>query len=214
MTGAKQMSTGEELQAIAVYQKTRDGSLAESVLKSRASWVQSIIANIPMPSFADMDTVFSDVMLAVYESLSNYDESKAALSTYLWRVIYNSALTSAKEQDTNAEQFTPELIVDEAVDYSECIENARKVILNTPPEMLNERSRKVAHMMLKGYSVQEIASTLDVTKSVAGEIITSIRRYIAWCMVKQNLSAEPVISDSDLMDLAEEHERANVTKWR
>jgi predicted transcriptional regulator len=80
--------------------------------------------------------------------------------------------------------------------------------------MLNERSRKVAHMMLKGYSVQEIASTLDVTKSVAGEIITSIRRYIAWCMVKQNLSAEPVISDSDLMDLAEEHERANVTKWR
>jgi hypothetical protein len=33
-------------------------------------------------------------------------------------------------------------------------------------------------------------------------------------MVKQNLSAEPVISDSDLMDLAEEHERANVTKWR
>lgn len=214
MTGERRLTTGEELELLAIYQKSGDSSVIEPILKSRATWVQSVISNIPTPGFADMDTVFSDVMLAIYESFRKYDDSKASLSTYLWRVIYNSTLTSVKEQDPQAEQFTPDLIMEEDIDYSECIENARHVLLNAPQDMLNERARKVAHMMLKGYGIPEIASNIGVTKSVATEIVTSLRQYIAWCMVNQRLSAEPLISDAELMELAEKHERATVMSWR
>jgi DNA-directed RNA polymerase specialized sigma24 family protein len=213
-SGAKRLTTAEELDLIAIYQKSGDNTVIEPVLKSRSAWVQSVISNIPSPGFADMDTVFSDAMLAVFESFARYDSTKAALSTYLWRVVYNSTLTSIKEQDPQAEQFTPELTLDEDIDYSECIENARHVILNAPHDMLNERARKVAHMMLKGYGIPEIASSIGVTKAVASEVVTGLRQYIAWCMVSQRLSAEPLISDEELMQLAERHERATLMSWK
>jgi RNA polymerase sigma factor (sigma-70 family) len=214
-TGAsRRLTTGEEIQSIAIYQETRDSSVAEEVLKSRALWAQSIIANMPMPGYADLDTVFSDVMLAIYESLSNYNPDKASLSTYLWRVIYNSALTSVKEQDPQADQFLPDMIADELPDYSDAIANARRIILNIPHDTMNERARKVAHMMLKGYMTPEIASTLHVTRSVADEIIKSIRRYIAWCMVNQGLSAEPIISDKEIMELASEYASTSLSVWK
>jgi len=213
-TGTQKLGTQEELRLIAIYQESGDPMVAEQILKSRGGWVQSVISNLPLPGFVDMDSAFSDVMIAVYEALTTFDPAKASFGAYLWRVVYNAALTSVKEQDPQAEQFTPDLVLDEAIDYSECIENARFVILNAPHDMLNERARKVAHMMLKGYGTQEIASSLSITKSLADEIIAGMRRYIAWCMVNQNLSAEPLISDMELMELAEAYERSTVTCWR
>lgn len=213
-TGARKLNAQEELALIAIYQESNDSMVAEQILKSRGGWVQSVLSNLPLPGYVDMDSAFSDVMIAVYEALSTFDSSRAAFSTYLWRVVYNAALTSAKEQDPQAEQFTPDFVLDEAIDYSECIENAKTVILNAPHDMLNERARKVAHMMLKGYGTQEIASNLSITKPLADEIIAGMRKYIAWCMVSQGLSAEPLIQDAELMELAESYERSTVTCWK
>lgn len=210
----KKLSKAEELERIAIYQESGDPSVAEEVLKSRASWAQSIISNIPMPGYADVDTVFTDVMLAIYESLSNYNPDKSVLNTYLWRVIYNSTLTSIKEQDPQADQFLPDTIAGDTADYSEAIANARTIILNIPHDTMNEKARKVAHMMLKGYGTQEIASTIHVTRSVADEIIAGIRRYIAWCMFNQGLSAEPVIRDQEIMELASQYERETLSVWK
>lgn len=212
-TGSKQLSEQAELDAIVKFQKEGDQQAIESVLKSRAAWVQSILSNSQLPSWCDMDTLFSDVMLSVYTSLAGFDRDRSSASTYLRRVVMNGTATSLESQNPKAEQMEHEMIIDEVEDHSECIENVRSVIAEAPDEVMNERARKVAHYMLKGYDATRIGRIMVVNRNVAEELILSVRRYIAWMMVRRNLSASPVISDADLIKLAIEHEDANRSVW-
>lgn len=208
------ISQHQEKELIKEYQKTGDPTIAETLLKARAPWIQSVLSNFPTPGFSDMDAVFSDVMIAVWESLSNYQDGLSSVNTYLWRVIYNAQVSSVKEQKMDAEQCIPELVLDGQLDYTECLENVQRVILNAPQDMMNERARRVAHMMLKGYDIEMIANALPCTKTVAGEVVAALRKYIAWMMVSEGLTAEPLIRDEELYELAMEHERANVSCWK
>lgn len=69
-------------------------------------------------------------------------------------------------------------------------------------------------MLLKGYRIPEIAENLSMPKATAEEVVHSVRCFIAWMMVRDGLSATPIISDNELCDLAMEHERANESCWR
>jgi DNA-directed RNA polymerase specialized sigma24 family protein len=211
--GAKQLGTQDELDAIAKYQGEGCQDAIESVLKSRSVWVQSILSNASVPSWCDMDTLFSDVMINVYSSLNGFDRDRSSVSTYLRRVVMNATASSLEGQNPKAEQIDHELLIDHAEDFSDCVDNVRSVVADAPEEMMNERARKVAHYMLKGYDATRIGRALSVNRSVAEELILSVRRYIAWMMVKKNLSASPIISDSDLVSLAAEHEDANRSVW-
>lgn len=208
------LSQSEEKALILKYQETGDQTIAETLLKARAPWVQSVLSNFPTPGFSDMDSVFEDVMVAVWESLSNYQEGLSSVGTYLWRVIYNAQVSSVKEQKMDAEQCIPELVLDGQIDYTECLENVQRVILHAPQDMMNERARRVAHMVLRGYGIEEIANALPCSKTVAGEVVAALRKYIAWMMVSEGLTAEPLIRDEELYELAMEHEKANVSCWK
>ena len=211
--GAKQLTDQQELDAIAKFQQSGDERAIESVLKSRAAWVQSILSNTSLPTWCDMDTLFSDVMLNVYTSLAGFDRDRSSVPTYLRRVIMNGIASSLESQNPRAEQMEHELLVDSVEDHSECLANVRSVIADAPDEVMNERARKVAYYMLKGYDATRIGRIMVVNRNVAEELILSVRRYIAWMMVKKNLSASPIISDADLVKLAIEHEDANKSVW-
>lgn len=208
------LAAAQELELIRKFQCTGDPIVAEILLKARAPWVQSVLSNFPMPGFVDMDAVFSDAMFAVYEALTNYKEGLSSVGTYLWRAVYYSSIESRKEQKMEAEQCIPELVLDGEIDYSECLSNVRRVILNAPQEMMNERARRVAHMMLKGQGIEEIANALPCTKTVANEVVTALRKYIAWMMINDGMSADPIITDEELYELAMEHEKANFSVWK
>lgn len=214
LEGATVISQWTEKELIRQYQQTGDPTIAETLLKAKASWVQSVLSNIRLPSFADMDTVFADVMVAIYEALGTYQDGLSSVKTYLWWTIYNSAVQSVRDQKMEAEQFVPDLVLDGNIDYSECLENVQRVVRNAPPEMMNERARRVANMLLKGYTIEEIANALPCSKSVATEVVAALRNYIAWMMVSEGLSAEPLIKDEDLYESAMAHERANVSCWK
>ncbi len=212
--GAEVLSQWVEKDLIRQYQETGDPTIAETILKARHSWVQSVLSNFYIPPFADMDTVFGDVMVAVYEALRTYNPEHSSVKTYLWYTIYNASIQSVKDQTINAEQCIPDLVLDGNIDYTECLENVQRVVRSAPPEMMNERARRVAHMLLKGYTIEEISNALPCPKSVAVEVVEALRKYIAWMMVSEGLTAEPLIRDEDLYALAMEHEKANVSCWK
>lgn len=209
-----ELSAAQERELVAKYQETGDHDIVEQILCSRAKWVQNILNKHWIPNHADMDAVFSDVMVAIFSALGNYNAEKSSLNTYLYRVVLNATIDSVKEQDMCAEQCVPELVLDESVDLSECIENVQRVLATAPIDTMNERARKVAHMLLKGYRVPEIAENLSMPKAAADNVVHSVRCYIAWMMVRDGLSASPIISDTELCDLAMQHERANESCWR
>jgi DNA-directed RNA polymerase specialized sigma24 family protein len=208
------LTKAQETELIKKYQKTGKESIAETLLKARAPWVQSVLSNFDTPDFADMDNIFSDAMIRVYMALSNYQENVSSVSTYLWKVVNIAWIESVNEQRTQSETCEMDLVVDGKEDYSECLDNVRRVILNAPQEMMNERARRVAHMLLKGQSTEEIANAIPCTKAVADEVVSALRKYIAWMMVSEGLSADPVITDQELYDLAVEHEKSSFSCWK
>lgn len=212
-TDRVQLTKLEELQKVRLYQEKGDSQAAESVLKSRAPWVQSVLSNYNPPPEVDMDTVFSDVMSQVYVSLSTFDELKSSLTTYLYRVIRNTYYDSCQEQSLIGSGVAPDGVIDPVEDLSDLVDEVKRTMVREGKHEVNEVSIRVMHMLTKGYDRTRIASALGVPRPQADKVIGAVRAYIAFIIVDRGGSLEPVILDEDLYKLAMEHERQHRSDW-
>lgn len=115
----------------------------------------------------DPDTaedICADIFLKVYEKLDTYDETKAALSTWIFTIARNSVTDHFRTRRVNVE--LPEEMTEDFSVESEICNNETLETLASALEKLDERERDVIIMhYYAGRTLREIAETMRISYS-------------------------------------------------
>ena len=131
----------------------------------------------------DMDLaedICSDVFLKVYEKLDTYDETKAALSTWIFTITRNT-LTDYYRTRRVSEELPEDLAEDSSVE-SEICNNEMLEILASALEKLDERERDIIVMhYYAGKTLKEIAETMHISysyvKVLHNKALDTLKKY-------------------------------------
>lgn len=173
---------------------------------SRMSWLFYIVKSFGFPPWVNIDDVACDVAGDISIALRNYDKKKSSVSTYMYQIASVKSKVYAASQSQEMDIIIDANMVaeDETPDPSDLIEKIRHVFSEVE---LNEHSRLTLDRMLKGASAAEIGRQLGWKPSSVKKRMDSLRKEIAWRLIKAGSSASPWIPDCDLRDLARKHER-------
>ncbi|MCR5833939.1 MAG: sigma-70 family RNA polymerase sigma factor [Selenomonadaceae bacterium] len=123
-----------------------------------------------LKNVADADDVTSTVFLKMNENLERYDPSKAAFSTWLFRIATNGIIDHTRHADRNNETEWEEFFDPAAPSYEEpeakmmTGETNRELLLAL--DKLNERERRIIELKFWGdMDTRGIAETLDMTET-------------------------------------------------
>lgn len=135
------------------------------------------------------DEIVSKTFLKMYENLRKYDPTKAAFSTWLYRIAENE-LTSfwrtnkyrgehETEQDENFDAVAPEFEEPE----QKILQTERQKKIRSALEKLSERERKIIEMTYwLNYPPRKIAELLDLKPNTVSVILKrakeSLKKYL------------------------------------
>ena len=133
-----------------------------------------------MKSFADADDVTSVTFMKMTENLANYSPTKAAFSTWLFRIATNSLIdhtrrhskTEETEWDDSFESAAPENEEPESVIMKS--ETSRKLL--SALNKLNERERRIVE--LKFWGDLDSHSIADVLSMSEGNVRVTLHRAL------------------------------------
>ena len=123
-----------------------------------------------LKNYADADDVTSITFLKMNEHLDNYDPSKAAFSTWLFRIANNAIIDHTRHIDRNNETEWEEFLDPAAPEHDE--PERQMVTSETSRELLeaidklNERERRIVELRYWGeQDTKTIAEILSMTES-------------------------------------------------
>ena len=123
-----------------------------------------------LKNYADADDVTSITFLKMNEHLDNYDPSKAAFSTWLFRIANNAIIDHTRHIDRNNETEWEEFLDPAAPEHEE--PERQMVTSETSRELLeaidklNERERRIVELRYWGeQDTKTIAEILSMTES-------------------------------------------------
>lgn len=123
---------------------------------------------------SDTEDVVQEVLIKVYENISNYDSSKGAASTYFENIINNRITDSlrhaSRTSNLNVVNATPIVDEEDSEDRSLCVavktfDDYSSIELEGALKSLTEREKAIVSMKVEGYSLSEIASNFGVSTS-------------------------------------------------
>lgn len=134
-----------------------------------------------LKNFADADDVTSITFMKMNENLERYDPSRAAFSTWLFKIAMNSIVDHTRRRDkfeeTEWEDFfepaAPENLEPEVQTLTQ--ETNRELL--TALDKLNERERRIIE--LKFWSDLDTRSIADVLSMTEGNVRVILHRTIA-----------------------------------
>ena len=119
---------------------------------------------------ADADDVTSITFMKMNENLERYDSSKAAFSTWLFRIATNSLIDFARRRDKSEETEWEEFFDPAAPEYQE--PEAQTLAQESNNELLkalgklNDRERRIIELKFWGdLDTRSIAAVLSMTES-------------------------------------------------
>ena len=123
-----------------------------------------------LKNYADADDVTSITFLKMNEHLDNYDPSKAAFSTWLFRIANNAIIDHTRHIDRNNETEWEEFLDPAAPEHDE--PERQMVTSETSRELLeaidklNERERRIVELRYWGeQDTRTIAEILSMSES-------------------------------------------------
>ena len=118
---------------------------------------------------ADADDVTSITFMKMNENLERYDPTKAAFSTWLFRIATNSIIDHTRRRDKSQETEWEEFFDPAAPEYQEpetqtlTQENNRELL--TALDRLNDRERRIIELRFWGdLNTRSIADVLSMTE--------------------------------------------------
>ena len=119
---------------------------------------------------ADADDVTSTTFMKMNENLERYDSSKAAFSTWLFRIATNSLIDFARRRDKSEETEWEEFFDPAAPEYQEpeaqTLAQESNNELLTALGKLNDRERRIIELKFWGdLDTRSIAAVLSMTES-------------------------------------------------
>lgn len=134
----------------------------------------------------DVQDLFQDILLNVWKSRKSY-RREAKLSTWLYRIAINTALTWIRNANRKIEQVSMDQgLLKLRVPFSDANQQERSEWLQVAIKQLNKIDRATILLFLEGYSYDEIAKTLGISSSNVGVKLNRIRQKLT--NLAQNIS--------------------------
>ncbi|MBR4905182.1 MAG: sigma-70 family RNA polymerase sigma factor [Selenomonadaceae bacterium] len=129
---------------------------------------------------ADADDVTSITFMKMNENLERYDSSKAAFSTWLFRIATNSLIDFARRRDKSEETEWEEFFDPAAPEYQEpeaqTLAQESNNELLTALGKLNDRERRIIELKFWGdLDTRSIAEVLSMTESNVSMTESNVR---------------------------------------
>ena len=120
------------------------------------------------------------MFLKVYEKLDSYDETKAALSTWIYTITRNTLVDYFRTRHS-AQELPEELAATEDVEDGLCREETLET-LAAALETLDERERNIViRRYYSGMTLKEIAAQMDISyayvKLLHNKALSALREY-------------------------------------
>ena len=194
--------------------KSGDTESGGRLIHSLAPFIWRIVQSVKSPLWIDKEEVMTDCFTACYEALLKYDPQRSSIQTYLFPVIHRKAWRSIGWQVKGSEyNLLPSDLAIHGThesNHNELIQEVQGVLDRIPRDEMNERSRQVAVLLMRGRTSGQIASAMEWDRSFTSRFIDEVRIHLAWRMVQDGVSAEPFIKNAQLRKMAMEFEEKHL----
>ena len=130
---------------------------------------------------ADADDVVSITFMKMNENLEKYSPSRAAFSTWLFRIASNAIIDHTRHIDRNQETEWEEFFDPAAPEYQEpeaqALEKENNRELFAALDKLNERERRIVE--LKFFSELDTRAIAEILSMSEGNVRTTLHRTLA-----------------------------------
>ena len=129
-----------------------------------------------------VDDLFQEVLIALWKSLPSF-QGKSLLSTFIYRVTVNTAISFNRKQQKHQHTGAIEsgsLIKDSALDQITQKEDLN--LLRLCIQKLEEQDRLIISLYLEELKFQEIADIAGITENYVGVKISRIKEQLKKCM--------------------------------
>jgi RNA polymerase sigma-70 factor (ECF subfamily) len=126
----------------------------------------------------DFDDLYQEILISVWKSLPSF-QGRSKLSTWLYRVVLNKAMTYQRDQKKYNAKVSIDHIVEmqnEASDYQEKEQQINR--LYSAIGQLNKTERSIALLYLDEKTYEEIAEITGLTISNVGVKINRLKKKL------------------------------------
>lgn len=205
LSSAPKLTRQQEIDLISQYQDG-DTEAGGTVVHSRMPYILSVIRQQKLPSWVDIESIFTDVCSDVAIALRNFDPTLSNPGTYIYRIVSVQSRKLAFAQQHESLEHPNLIEEDEVGDPTEVIERVKSIFERLPASEMNETSWMALDLLFRGNKPAEIGRIMGWPTAFAKARVEALQREIAWRMVMAGESASPWISDSELQKLAKEHD--------
>lgn len=123
----------------------------------------------------DTEDLVSEVFFKVAKNLGRFDEGKAKLKTWIYRIAQNTLIDFYRSRKTEASLDAEETGYEPSVDFEEQLEriaSPKRQALYRELQKLKERERLIVYYrFFEGYTNREIAKLLQMKESTVGTVL-------------------------------------------
>lgn len=133
---------------------------------------------------ADQQDLYQDIVYQLWKSFDSFN-NQSKISTWLYRVALNTALTKIKKHAKKPKSVPIEkVIVQQAEDYNPIYEEQLKLVY-AQIQQLNVLEKALMLLLLEGKKYEEIAEIVGITTSNVGTKISRIKQKLKNNILKQ-----------------------------
>jgi RNA polymerase sigma-70 factor (ECF subfamily) len=122
------------------------------------------ICRVYAPKESDRDDLFQEMVIQLWKSYPNF-KGESKLSTWIYRVAINTAITSYRKQKDLIQSFEPERLPAQAFEQREYEQQEEQLdVLYRAIEQLNQIEKAIVMLYLEDRSYEEMEEILGINQ--------------------------------------------------
>ena len=137
----------------------------------------------------DFQDLYQEMLIQLWQSYPRF-EGKSKLSTWIYRVVLNTAMTFSKKQNRRPDQISIDTSLHQVADHpflqseKEKYSNQKIELLYHSIHELKKEERAIILLHLEGKSYKEMAEIIGITTSNIGVKITRIKKKLQELLIQ------------------------------
>jgi len=121
--------------------------------------------------------LYQEIVYQLWKSFDSF-QNRSKVSTWIYRVALNTAITRKKKEKRSASTLPIEQIVLDHTNMEQDVEQERLQIMYAHIRQLNELEKGIILLFLEGKSHEEIANIIGLSKTNIGTKISRIKQKL------------------------------------